>query len=137
MIILFTSFQRRLNCLAFQSFDFDRPCLMLFQKRILCSKFDIYVFIISAKEIIIYQIDQLALWLAKATMAGWADVCYLLTISNIELVSWCMINVWQSKWILINIVKKNLDVEWYHLSIESTHTNIPLLWISNENNKYL
>ena len=37
--------QTLLNYLAFQSFDFERIWWMLFQKRVLRYKFDIYVFI--------------------------------------------------------------------------------------------
>jgi len=37
--------QRRLNYLAFQYFDIQRTWWRLFQKRVLRTKFDIYVFI--------------------------------------------------------------------------------------------
>jgi len=39
-----TSFES-LNYMAFQSLDFERTWLKLFQKRVMRTKFDIYVFI--------------------------------------------------------------------------------------------
>jgi len=49
LAILFRPFgciaPKTLNYLAFQSFDLKRTWWRLFQKRVVCTKFDIYVFI--------------------------------------------------------------------------------------------
>jgi len=36
---------KTINYLAFQSFHFERTWWRLFQKRVVCTKFDVYVFI--------------------------------------------------------------------------------------------
>ena len=43
--IWFSSSRRPLNYFAFQPFDFERTWWRLFQKRVVCTKLDIYVFI--------------------------------------------------------------------------------------------
>ena len=49
LAILFRPFgfnaPRNFNHLSFQSFDFERIWLRLFQKRVVCTNYDVYVFI--------------------------------------------------------------------------------------------
>jgi len=43
--VWFTSYQRLFNYLAFQLFDYERTWWRLFQKRVMRTKFDIYIFV--------------------------------------------------------------------------------------------
>ena len=44
-----------LNYLAFPSFDFERTCWRVFQKRLVCTKLDIYVFISKSTPLILWN----------------------------------------------------------------------------------
>ena len=75
---LYSSIRRRkvqfitLNYLAFQSFDFERTWWRLFQKRVVCTKFDIYVFMY------IWTMDK---WQRKETYVVYA-YCSLSSHAN-------------------------------------------------------
>ena len=63
LVILFSPFgfiaPKNLNYLAFKSFDFERTRWRLFQKRVVRTKFDIYIFIITLTRINISYVQNL------------------------------------------------------------------------------